>query len=126
VTKTRSERPVNADKPRVREDSRGHAVWQWAADTARNLAISTSQVLRRLDHGSLSLKEETSKQARLRKASPGGGFDPYDGRALGRAARAAPTRAPAKAVRGAGVLSGRSPGSAPSGSSWWRRLFRRA
>jgi hypothetical protein len=124
MTKTSSERPVMPDRPSVRHDSRGHAIWQWAADTARNLAISTSQVLQRLDHDGLSLKDETSKQARLHKSMPGGGFDPYDGRALSRAARATP--APANAARGAGVPKGRSPASAPSRSSWWRRLFRRA
>jgi len=42
----------------VRHDSRGHAVWHWASETARNAAISTSQLLRRLDLSGLSLEDE--------------------------------------------------------------------
>ena len=116
----------------VRHDARGHAVWQWAADTARSMAITTSQVLRRLDREDLTLQDETRKSkvaqkpqlgqrpmAKPKAPVPGGGFNPYEGRAARPAARVAPAPAP-KAKPKAG-----SPASASSRSSWWRRLFRR-
>jgi hypothetical protein len=136
----------NPDKPgrpegpvgKVSHDARGHAVWQWAAETARNLALSTSQVLRRLDTRSLSLQDEpapakreaahgstklqgpgkpqgsaklqgSQKPQASAKPAPGGGFNPYEGRSVG-------VKAAAKSP---------SPRRAPAHSSWWRRLFRR-
>jgi len=130
----------NLDKPgrpegpvgKVSHDARGHAVWQWAAETARNLALSTTQVLRRLDTPSLSLQDEPAPakreaahgSAKLQgpgkpqgsvrpqgsvKAAPGGGFNPYEGRSVG-------VKAAAKSP---------SPRRAPAHSSWWRRLFHR-
>jgi hypothetical protein len=122
----------------VRHDARGNAVWQWASETARHAAASTSQLLRRLDVSSLSLQDDESPpqaQARPGQARPGqarpaqptpgppvpapkpaasarkaeGGFDPYDGAAMP-AARAVKKRPAAQAAARA---------------SWWRRLLQR-
>ncbi len=118
----------------VKHDARGHAVWQWATETARHAVASTSQLLRRLDVSSLSLEElkedqhapktpKTQKsQAKvppIRPAAPGKpaappsrerGFDPYYGAAIARAAAH-------KKQQPAVVKRARAP--------WWRRLFQR-
>jgi hypothetical protein len=117
----------------VKHDARGHAVWQWATETARHAVASTSQLLRRLDVSSLSLEElnddqqsakmpkapkSQAKPSPTRPAKPGKplaiaprerGFNPYDGAAIARAA--APKKPPVVAKRA------RAP--------WWRRLFQR-
>jgi hypothetical protein len=122
VTQSKPDTPARSEpsaSPGVRHDSRGHAVWQWAADTARNVAVTTSQVLRRLDHQGLSLQDETSKS---KAARPGAGFNPYEGRQ----APQAKAKVIAKNNAQARVMpKSRSPASAPSRSSWWRRLFGR-
>ena len=98
----------------VRHDARGNAVWQWASETARHAAATTSQLLRKLDVSSLSLQDE-DKEAR-RGRSQGGKFDPYDG-----AARPAPK------VRHAAPLAGKRPAPAARVRvSWWRRLLKRS
>jgi hypothetical protein len=117
---------------KVSHDARGHAVWQWAAGTARNLTITTSQVLRRLDTRSLSLLDDadgakTPAKPRVQKfpgpvrshgpvkssmpVKPAQGFDPYEGRANKPAAKPA-ARKPAPATK-------------PVRSSWWQRMLRR-
>jgi len=98
----------------VRHDARGNAVWQWASETARHAAATTSQLLRKLDVSSLSLQDE-DKEAR-RGRSQGGKFDPYDG-----AARPAPK------ARHAAPLAGKRPAPAARARvSWWRRLLKRS
>ena len=106
------------------KDARGRAVWEWAADTARLVALTTSEVLRKLEHKGLSLEDDPKGLPSKPKggtggggASAGGGFNPYDSKLPARGARtpSAPRKAP----------SARSPGSAPVRSSWWRRLFGR-
>ena len=121
----------------VKHDARGNAVWQWATETARHAAASTSQLLRRLDVSSLSLEElsddkrppkspkSTKSQAQpsaTGAAAPGKpappsrerGFNPYDGAAIARAAaqKNAPQKKPPAVAKRA-----RAP--------WWRRLFQR-
>jgi hypothetical protein len=112
----------------VQHDARGNAVWQWATDSARRAIVSTSQLLRRLDVSSLSLEDEQPSGAQSKpvptksapyKSAPNkpaasarkahGGFNPYDGAAMPRAA------APKK----------QAPVSARPRPSWWRRLFQR-
>jgi hypothetical protein len=108
------------------KDAHGRAVWEWAADTARLVALTATQVLRKLEHKGLSL-EDDSKGSQSKSqggtGGAGGGFNPYDRKLPARGART-PT-----APRGAGAprkaASARSPGSAPARSSWWRRLFGR-
>jgi hypothetical protein len=114
----------------ARQDSRGQAVLRWAADTARNIAISTSSVLRRLDHTELTLLDEQSKQsasaapgaaggpgkAGALKSAASAGFDPYNARPMPKATRNA----------GASATKPRARSTTRARSSWWRRLFRRA
>ena|ERR1700689_3080739 len=120
-------RPPPEDSPgsgKMAKDARGRAVWEWAADTARLVALTTSEVLRKLEHKGLSLEDDPKGLPSKPKggtggggASAGGGFNPYDSKLPARGARtpSAPRKAP----------SARSPGSAPVRSSWWRRLFGR-
>jgi len=103
----------------VTHDAQGHAVWQWAADTARQVALSASQVLRKLDPGGLSLMDESSGK---RQRMPGGAFNPYESsrpavrKSPGVHRAAQPTRASAAGPR--------APVPAPrTRSPWWRRLF---
>src|ERR1700733_6846973 len=42
----------------------GRAVWQWAADTARHVAMSASQVLRKLDASSLTLEDDAAERGK--------------------------------------------------------------
>jgi hypothetical protein len=112
----------------VQHDARGNAVWQWASDSARRAIVTTSQLLRRLDVSRLSLEDEQpsgaqskpvptksapTQSAPNKPAAPArkahGGFNPYDGAAMPRAA------APKK----------QAPVSARPRPSWWRRLFQR-
>jgi hypothetical protein len=130
---TRSDKS-KLDKPKplaggVRHDARGNAVWQWASETARHAAASTSQLLRRLNVSGLSLQDDArapeahgkpvaTKPAPVSPAAPGkpaapvrkaqGGFNPYDRSATPRAV-AANKRPPAMPPR--------------ARSSWWRRLL---
>lgn len=108
----------------------GRAVLQWAADTARMLALSASQVMRKLDTSSLKLDEEEPPRgqpmARRGEPLPGGGMNPYENKGPRRSPpprsrephrTAAPTRAPA--------ASPHPPASSRARTSWWRRLFQR-
>jgi hypothetical protein len=47
---------------RVRHDSTGRAVWEWAADTGRHALDSTSRLLKRLDLPGLKLAEDEKKE----------------------------------------------------------------
>jgi hypothetical protein len=136
VTKSDQSKPdkIKPHGGSVKHDARGHAVWQWATETARHAVASTSQLLRRLDVSSLSLEElkddkppskaPTKTPKSQAKTSPGApaapakplavaprerGFNPYDGAAI---VRAAPPRKQPAVVKRARV-------------PWWRRLFQR-
>jgi len=119
------------------KDARGRAVWEWAADTARLVALTASQVLRKLDDSELSL-EDSRKSAKPMspgaRGGGGGGFNPYDNKLPARGAtrsagvlrHAAPTvPRPGAGARGGTAPTGRSPTSGRARSSWWRRLFGR-
>lgn len=43
---------------RVRHDSSGRAIWEWAADTGKHALDSTSRLLKRLDIPGLSLADD--------------------------------------------------------------------
>src|SRR5580658_1664198 len=64
----------------VSHDAQGKGILMWAAVTARHLALTTSQVLRRLDHSELSLDETAPRgKPSLRPTQlPGGGANPYE------------------------------------------------
>jgi len=135
--------PNDPKKPGgVKHDSRGNAVWQWAADTGRHAIDSTSRLLKRLDVPGLKIDEEPP----VRQAPPahkpglamapddrdrkpqapdsGGGYDPYGGmgaRAVKRSAqpsKQAAAKAPADAAQRV-----RTPAAAPAPRpTLWQRL----
>ena len=103
----------------------GHAVWQWAADSGRNLIVSTTALLRRLDVPGLKLEDDAGTPrgqpgvARDDSAARANtGYDPYgskratSAKALHPAARPRPVATKPAAVP-------------PRRRSWWRRLFGR-
>jgi hypothetical protein len=54
---------------RVRHDSSGRAIWEWASESGRHAIDSTSALLKRLDFPGLSLADdEKKKQKQERKA----------------------------------------------------------
>jgi hypothetical protein len=73
------------DKPtsagRVKHDSSGRAVWEWAMDTGRNALDSTSRLLKRLEMPGLSLlddeNEKQKAEAEAARAEREAGFTPY-------------------------------------------------
>jgi hypothetical protein len=129
--------PTDPKKPGgVKHDSRGNAVWQWAADTGRHAIDSTSRLLKRLDVPGLKIDEDPPKPSapppkpglsiatddrdrKPRPPDPGGGYDPYGGmggRATKRPASAgAPKPGATPAVRTPAAVPGPRP-------SLWQRL----
>jgi hypothetical protein len=120
---------------KVKHDAQGRGVLNWAAETARHIALSASQVLRKLDHQGLSLEDTNAprgKPSTRMNQMPGGGVNPYENRPMPQS-RHAPKSS--TVIKGAGAAqAARGPGSAarptsrPSArgrSSWWQRLFRR-
>jgi hypothetical protein len=129
----------NKSAGEVRHDERGHAVWQWASDSARHAITSTSALLRRLDVSGLSIAEDPAekKAAEARKPTVATSINgrPIEAKpaAVAAAARpaaarsaATPSAARAGAVKPAAAPAALSPESrAASKDPWWRRLFRR-
>ena len=107
----------------VGHDSRGNAVWQWAAESGKHLVESASQVLRRLDVPGLKLEEDASAQYKKPDAEPGApelpkgdaGYDPYGGKRATPAAAARPAATPRAAVKKPAAVP-------PPRRSLWRRL----
>jgi hypothetical protein len=112
----------------VLHDDRGNAVWHWASDTARNAAVSTSALLRRLNVSSLSLEETRDEERRQAAAWASYSAAAASGKA-GAPGKAAPSgkAAPGKTTPGKAAAHGG--GAAPVKPrvrrSWWRRLFQR-
>lgn len=130
--------PRDPKKPGgVKHDSRGNAVWQWAADTGRHAIDSTSRLLKRLDVPGLKIDEDPPKPSappsrsglsiatderdrKPRAPDPGGGYDPYGG--MGKRVTKVPA-APAKAAKPAAVPGVRTPSAGPAPRpSLWQRL----
>ncbi len=88
----------------VLHDDRGNAVWHWASETARNAAVSTSALLKRLNVSSLSLDETRDEERRQAAA-----WASYSA-----------TATPGKPAPGKPAAA-----KPPIRSSWWRRLFQR-
>ena len=115
----------------VTHDSRGGAVWQWAADSGKHLMASTSQLLKRLEVPGLKLEDDGSGESKKpgaaasppKPAERNVGYDPYGGRraALPSGARPRAASPPATKPRPA-----TKPAAAPPARrSWWQRLFGR-
>jgi hypothetical protein len=79
-------KPENKSSGRVAFDARGNPIWEWQLETGVYSRDVTTQKLKKLDLGELSLvdtgihKKPTAEPeaATIRKALPGGGFNPYD------------------------------------------------
>ena len=110
--------PQGSDKRsgRVAYDSRGNPTWEWQLETGVYSRDVSTQRLKKLDLGDLSIAETArhKKPGGLDEPKkPGGGFNPYDNtpssgsggfnpydnaRALGNKLRPAPTTQPAPAA----------------------------
>jgi hypothetical protein len=117
---------VKPPSGKVQHDAQGVGVLNWAAETARHIALSASQVLRKLDHRGLSLEDTNAprgKPSTRTNQMPGGGMNPYESRPMPQSRHAPKSTT---VIKGAGAA--RQPISRPSArarSSWWQRLFRR-
>jgi hypothetical protein len=85
-----AQRPVDrpaSSRPsgRVRHDERGMAVWDWAVATGEFATLSATNVLQKLDPGTLAIEEtQRSKKAIAPLGKDqGGGGDPYNTRGAG-------------------------------------------
>ena len=103
---------------RVRHDTAGRAVWEWAVESGRHAIESTSRLLKKLDVTGLGLAEDDEKKRRREAGSnPYGenpapvprrgvdtvgsskrGFDPYDNRAPPKRVAPRPPTKPAPRV----------------------------
>jgi hypothetical protein len=65
---------------RVAFDSRGNSVWEWQLETGVYSRDVSTQKLKKLDLGDLSIAETVVEPGplSLQDEAPGGGFNPYD------------------------------------------------
>jgi hypothetical protein len=108
----------------VKHDSRGNAVWQWAAESGRHAIDSTSRLLKRLEVPGLAIAEDKPKPGqkpasqgmagqdrqqakpvspaaapeRALPPDPAKGYDPYGGRLDSGGATKRPAQRPAAAA----------------------------
>jgi hypothetical protein len=84
-------------------DERGNSVWEWQLETGVYSRDISTQKLRKLDLGDLSIAESATHQRPAglggekdsgQQRLPGGGFNPYDNSSGGDAAGAPPARKP--------------------------------
>jgi hypothetical protein len=68
---------------RVAHDSRGNAVWNWAAEAGALALESTSRLLKKLEVPELAV-EDKPRGLELEERQPGGGYDPYNRARRGR------------------------------------------
>jgi hypothetical protein len=61
----------------VAHDSRGNAVWNWAAEAGALALESTSRLLKKLEVPELAV-EDKPRSLELEERQPGGGYDPYN------------------------------------------------
>jgi hypothetical protein len=126
----------------VQHDSRGNAVWQWAAESGRHLIDSTSRLLKRLDVPGLSVEgeepEDEKQKLEVAEQKKSGGYNPYEttrpaapGRA-GAARTPPPRTADARATtpRATPAVTPAAPKSAPPAvkpppRSWLGKVFKR-
>ena len=71
--------PASPQTPsgRVGHDSRGNAVWNWAAEAGALALESTSRLLKKLEVPELAV-EDKPRGLELEEPQPGGGYDPYN------------------------------------------------
>ena len=128
--------PVGVKLPpgTVQHDAHGKGVFNWATETARNIALTASQVLRKLDHRGLSIEDTNAprgKPSGRLNQMPGGGTNPYESRPMPQSRHAAKSSTvikgagAAQTARGPAGARSTSKASARARSSWWQRLFRR-
>jgi hypothetical protein len=76
--------PESKRSGRAGVDDRGNTVWEWQLETGVYSRDITTQRLKKLDLGDLSIAETASHQRpagldpKDKPKSPGGGFNPYD------------------------------------------------
>jgi hypothetical protein len=84
---------------RVKFDDRGNAIWEWSISTgAFGLDVSTGR-LKKLEHASLSIADESSPALSPVKPNPLGakkGYNPYDSVRVGKPVAAKPEEKPKK------------------------------
>ena len=75
----------NKRSGRVTHDSRGNPVWEWQLETGVYSRDMSTQKLKKLDLGELSIAEtakhkrpEGLEEPKQQEPLPGGGFNPYD------------------------------------------------
>jgi hypothetical protein len=82
---------IDVDKPtgRVKFDDRGNAIWEWSITTGAFGPEVSTQRLRRLDDGTLSMADDAPTPFNPVKPNPQGtvkGYNPYDSGRLAPAA----------------------------------------
>jgi hypothetical protein len=70
---------------RVRHDERGMAVWDWAVATGEFATLSATNVMQKLDPGTLAIEETQRSRKAIEPLGKdqGGGGDPYNTRGAG-------------------------------------------
>ena len=82
VRASQSTKPTAAPPPgpaqtHIKHDSRGNAIWNWAASVGAAALESTSRLLKRLEVPELSL-DDKPPELELEERKAGGGYDPYN------------------------------------------------
>jgi len=70
-------KPDDLPSGRVAHDSRGNAVWKWAAEASAAALESTSRLLKKLEVPELQVDDKPQGLS-LEESQPGGGYDPYN------------------------------------------------
>jgi hypothetical protein len=87
--------PQDGPAGRVRHDSRGVAVWDWAVATGEFCTLSTTVALKKLEVADMKLDDPVPTELKLEVSGrdKAGGFDPYNQRGSGKRQGEAATRA---------------------------------